>query len=104
MSNAPNRGTIIGVWFAVLASVAGAGAVGGASITLGARALLWVAWFVPPAIMLMVWRAAPQPTVAGLLHAVDPHVSPSHRLDTTIAPDIRGVAHEGCVVAGACDD
>jgi hypothetical protein len=28
MSNAPNRGTIIGVWFAVLASVAGAGTVG----------------------------------------------------------------------------
>jgi hypothetical protein len=31
MSNAPNRGTIIGVWFAVLASVAGAGTVGHAA-------------------------------------------------------------------------
>jgi hypothetical protein len=74
MSTAPNRDTIIGVWFAVLASVAGAGAVGGVSITMGTRALLLVACFVPPAIMLMVWRGAPPPTVAELLHAVDRHV------------------------------
>jgi hypothetical protein len=73
MSNSQNRGTIIGVWFAVLAAVAGAGAVGGASITLGTRALLLVACLVPPAIMLMVWRGAPPPTVAELLHAVDRH-------------------------------
>ena len=71
MSKAPSRGTIIGVWFAVLAVVAGAGAVGGASITMGTRALLLVACLVPPAIMLMVWRGAPPPTVAELLHAVD---------------------------------
>jgi hypothetical protein len=74
MSNAPNRGTIIGVWFAVLAVVAGAGAVGGAAITMGTPALLLVACLVPPAIMLMVWRGAPPPTVAELLHAVDRHV------------------------------
>jgi hypothetical protein len=74
MSKAPNRGTIIGVWFAVLASIAGAGAVGGVSITMGTRALLLVACFVPPAIMLMVWRGAPPPTVAELLHEVDRHV------------------------------
>jgi hypothetical protein len=73
MSNAPNRGTIIVVWFAVFV-VAGAGAVGGVSITMGTRALLLVACLVPPAIMLMVWRGAPPPTVAELLHAVDRHV------------------------------
>jgi hypothetical protein len=64
MSNAPNRGTLIGVWFAVLALVVGAGAVGGVSITMGTRALLLVACLVPPAIMLLVWRGAPPPTVA----------------------------------------
>jgi hypothetical protein len=74
MSNAPNRGTISGVWFAVLAAVAGAGAVGGVSIPMGTRALLLVACLVPPAIMLMVRRGAPPPTVAELLHAVDRHV------------------------------
>jgi hypothetical protein len=71
MSNAPNRGTIIGVWFAVLAVVVDAGAFGGVSITMGTYALLLVACLVPPAIMLMVWRGAPPPTVAELLHAVD---------------------------------
>jgi hypothetical protein len=74
MSNPPNRGTIIGVWFAVLAVVAGADAVGGGSITMGTRALLLVACLVPPALMLMVWRDAPPPTVAELLHAVDRQV------------------------------
>jgi hypothetical protein len=37
-------------------------------------ALLLVACLVPPAIMLLVWRGAPPPTVAELLHAVDRHV------------------------------
>jgi hypothetical protein len=74
MSNALNRGTIIGVWFAVLAVVAGGGAVGGVSSTVGTRALLLVACLVPPAIMLMVWRGTPRLTVAELLHAVDRHV------------------------------
>ena len=47
MSKALNRGTIIGVWFAVLAVVAGADAVGGVSITMGTRTLLSVACLVP---------------------------------------------------------
>src|SRR6266436_6039365 len=63
MSKALNRGRVIGVWVAVLAVVAGAGAVGGVSITLGTRTLLLVACLVPPAIMLMVWRGAAPPTV-----------------------------------------
>jgi hypothetical protein len=74
MSKSPSRGTIIGVWFTVLAVVAGAGAVGGVSITMGTRALLLVACLVPPAIMLMVWRGAPPLTAAGLLYAIDRHV------------------------------
>jgi hypothetical protein len=74
MSKSPSRGTIIGVWFTVLAVVAGAGAVGGVSITMGTRALLLVACLGPPAIMLMVWRGTPPPTVAELLHAIDRHV------------------------------
>ena len=74
--SAANRATIIGVWFAVLAALAGGGAVGGVSITMGTRALLLVAGLVPPAIMLLllVWRGAPPPTVAELLHAVDRHI------------------------------
>ena len=71
MSNALNRGTMIGVWFAALAVVVDAGAFGSVSVTMGTHALLLVACLVPPAIMLMVWHGAPPPTVAELLHAVD---------------------------------
>ena len=40
MSTSPNRGTVIGVWFTVLAVIAGTGAVGGVPVTTGTRALL----------------------------------------------------------------
>ncbi|HEY3243920.1 MAG TPA: hypothetical protein VGM03_11270 [Phycisphaerae bacterium] len=41
------------------------------SITIGISAFWLVACVVPPAVMLMVWRGAPPPTVAEILHAVD---------------------------------
>lgn len=66
-----NHGTVIGVWFALLLAVAGAGALSGVSLTTGASALWLVACVVPPTIMLLVWGAAPPPTVAGILHAVE---------------------------------
>ena len=66
-----NRRTVIGVWLAVLLAAAGAGALSGVSITIGISALWLVACVVPPAVMLMVWRGAPPPTVAEILQAVD---------------------------------
>lgn len=71
MSRSVNRRTVIGVWLAVLLAVAGAGALSGASITIGTSALWFVTCVVPPAVMLMMWRGAPPPTVAEILHAVD---------------------------------
>ncbi len=65
------RGTVVGVWFAVLAAVVGCGVLWGVSITIATGALLLIAGVVPPAIMLIVWRGAPPPTVAELLHAVE---------------------------------
>ena len=66
-----NRRTVIGVWLSVLLAAAGAGALSGVSITIGINALWLVACVVPPAVMLMVWRGAPPPTMAEILHAVD---------------------------------
>jgi len=43
----------------------------GVSITIGISALWFVACVVPPAVMLMVWRGAPPPIAAEILHAVD---------------------------------
>ena len=73
MSRAINRRTVIWVWFAVLVAMASAGALSGVSITIGISALWLVVCVVPPAVMLMVWRGAPLPTVAEILHAVDRH-------------------------------
>lgn len=70
-STTKEGGTHVEIWFAVLAAVAGAGALSGVSITIGISALWFVACVVPPVVMLMVWRGAPPPTVAEILHAVD---------------------------------
>jgi hypothetical protein len=71
MSGSLNRRAVIGVWFGVLAAVAGAGALSGGSITLGTGALWLFACVAPPAVMLMVWRGAPSPTVAHVRYTVD---------------------------------
>ena len=60
-----------GVWLAVLVAVTGAGALAGVPITIGTSALWFVACVVPTVIMLMVWRGAPSPSVAEILHAVE---------------------------------
>jgi hypothetical protein len=62
---------LIGAWIAVLIVVAGTAALSGVSITFGNSALWFVACVVPPAVMLMVWRGAPPPTMAEILYAVD---------------------------------
>jgi hypothetical protein len=66
MPGTMDRRTIIGVWFGVLAAVAGAGALSGGSITLGTGALWLFACVAPPAVMLMIWRAAPPLTLVEL--------------------------------------
>jgi hypothetical protein len=71
------RGTAVGLWFAVMVGVAAGGVFFGVDMTPGTGALLLAACLVPPAILLFMWRGAPPPTVAQLLHAVD-------------APDRRG--------------
>ena len=71
MSGSINRRTVVGVWLAVLVVVAGVGALSGVSITIGISALWVFACVVPSAVMLMIWRGAPAPTVAEVLHAVD---------------------------------
>jgi hypothetical protein len=52
-------------------AVAGAAAVSGVSMTFGLSALWLAACVVPPAVILMVWRGAPPPTMAEILHTVE---------------------------------
>ena len=71
MPGSMNHRAIIRVWFGVLAAVAGAGALSGRSITFGTGALWLFACVAPPAVMLLVWRGAPPPTVAQVPDTAD---------------------------------
>ncbi len=66
-----NRGTAVGLWFAVMVGAAACGIFFGVEVTPSTGALLLAACVVPPAIMLFMWRGAPPATVAELLHAPD---------------------------------
>ena len=64
----------IGVWFAIVAAVAGLGPLLGAPITVGTGTLMLVVGLVPPAIMLKLCGGAPPQTVAELLRDTDREV------------------------------
>jgi hypothetical protein len=70
MPGTMDRRTIIGVWFGVLAAVAGAGALSGGSITLATGSLWLFASVAPPAVMLMTWRSAQAATFVEVLSTV----------------------------------
>ena len=65
------RGTVVVVWLLALVAVAAVGVVLGVPLTMDNGTLWLLACLVPPAVMLMVWRGAPPPTVAEILHAAE---------------------------------
>ena len=72
MLNVMSRGMAIGAWFALVAVVAAITTVMlGPVVTTGTGLLLLAACFVPPGIMLIVWRGAPPATIAEVLHEAD---------------------------------
>ena len=71
MFHAINLRVLVCAWVALLIAVAGAAAVSGLPITAGLGGLWLAACVVPPAVMLLVWRGAPPPTMAEILYAVD---------------------------------
>jgi hypothetical protein len=71
MFRSTNRRVTIGVWFGLLVAVAGVGLLSGVPFTMRSGAFWFFVCSVPPAVMLMVWRGAPPPTVAEVIYAVD---------------------------------
>ena len=63
-----NRRVIIGVWFALLATVAAVGLVLGVPITMRSGAFWFFVCCVPPAVMLMVWHGDPPLTASQVIH------------------------------------
>ena len=73
MLNGFNRARAIQVWFGAVAVVIVAALASGVEVTLSTGILLAASALVPPAIALFLWREAPPPTVAEVIHSADRH-------------------------------
>ena len=62
---------IAGGWLTAGVVLAAGAVVLGAPLTTGVIELVVTACLVPPAVMLLIWRGAPAPTVAEVLRAAD---------------------------------
>jgi hypothetical protein len=66
------RSLFLAGWFAVLIVGVSASLIAGASLTIGYAMLLFTLGFLPPAVVLMVFRGAPPRSVGEALY-VDEH-------------------------------
>ena len=66
-----SRTRLVGFWFAAVGVIIAWVVATGVNIAISTAALLLTACLVPPAIMLLVWRGAPPPTVGELLYSVN---------------------------------
>jgi hypothetical protein len=67
-----SRARLVGAWLAaVVVAFACTVVVGGPAMTFSAGELWLVVCLVPPAVMLLVWPAAPAVTVAEVLYTVN---------------------------------
>ena len=64
-----SRSRLVGLWFAAVAVIIASVAAMGLTVAVSTTAFLLTLSLVPPAIMLLLWPAAPSPTVADILHA-----------------------------------
>jgi len=62
------RSTVIQVWFGAAALIVAGSIALGAQMSVGTGAMLAALCLVPPAIILVLWPAVEQPTVAEVLH------------------------------------
>jgi UPF0716 family protein affecting phage T7 exclusion len=71
MLNDITRNRLVGLWFAAVAVVI-AFVIGiGMNLGVGTTVLLLTLSLVPPGIIMVLWRGAPTPTVAEILHAAN---------------------------------
>jgi len=71
MLNSLTRTRAVQLWFVVVAVAIAAGVAFGVAVTLSTAVLLLAGSLVPPAILIFMWRDAPPPTVAEVIHAAD---------------------------------
>ena len=66
-----SRTRLVGFWFVAVAVIIAWVVATGVNIAMSTTALLLTMCLVPPAIVLLVWRGAPPPTVRELLYSVN---------------------------------
>ena len=66
-----SRTRLVGFWFAAVAVITASVVTSGVDVAVSTAALLLTLSLVPPAIMLLVFRGAPPPTVGELLYSVN---------------------------------
>ena len=64
------RNRLVGFWFAAVTVIIASVVAMGVNVAVSTTALLLALSLVPPAIMLLVWRGAPPPTVGEILYSV----------------------------------
>ena len=71
MLNEMSRNRLLAIWFGAVAVVAASIIAMGVSVAAGTTAFLIILSLVPPAIVFILWRGRPSPTVAEILHAAN---------------------------------
>ena len=66
-----SRNRLVGLWFAAVAVVIASVVAMGVNVGVSTTALLLTLSLVPPGIILVLWRGAPSPTVAEILHTAN---------------------------------
>ena len=62
-----SRTRLVGFWFAAVAVIIAWVVATGVNVAISTAALLLTMCLVPPALMLLVWRGTPPPTVGERL-------------------------------------
>ena len=68
MLNELSRNRLVAIWFSAVAVVAAAVVSLGVNVAAGTTVFLLGLSLVPPAIVFILWRGRPSPTVAEILH------------------------------------
>jgi hypothetical protein len=71
MLNSLTRMRVIQLWFVAVAIAIVGGVAFGVAVTASTAVLLVAGSLVPPAILLVMWRDAPPPTAAEVIHAAE---------------------------------
>ncbi len=66
-----SRARVVGIWLTAVAVISAAIVTFDPNVAIDFSPLLLTLALGPPAVLLLVWRGAPPPTVAELLHSVN---------------------------------